>query len=210
AAGPHQGLSRDRPRERVASYLDPYRAAAWSGLHALQATYPPAAAASRVITSRSSDARNLIRMHSCAWYLVIPGTTRTKIVPALAPAAGSAPPSLAGALLARAPLAWVLSDLALSAEVALAGVALRSPLVAAVLPESAGTSLGTVVSAGLRAVGVIGGTAGGAAAGLAAFSAAAGFSVSGPADGAGRVLRISVGWPAARDKSGVRGAPALA
>src|SRR6185437_15749962 len=142
AAGPHQGLSRDRPRERVASYLDPYRAAAWSGLHALQATYPPAAAASRVITSRSSDARNLIRMHSCAWYLVIPGTTRTKIVPALAPAAGSAPPSLAGAL-----LAGVLSDLALSAEVTLAGVALRSPLVAAVLPESAGASLGTIVSA---------------------------------------------------------------
>src|SRR5215472_13052725 len=97
-----------------------------------------------VITSRSSGARNLIRMHPCAWYLVIPGTTRTDIVRASALAVGSGSRSFAEAASADV----VLAGLEL-AGLAPARVALP-PSVTVGLPEPAGASLGTVVSVGLR------------------------------------------------------------
>lgn len=137
-------------------------------------------------------------MHPCAWYLAIPGTTRTETVPAPAAEEGSGSRSLAEVV---------------SAEVEVAGLVLAGLLAdgvvpplsaAAVLPES-DASLGTVVSAGLRPVGVTGGVADGA---LTTVSADAGLSVGGFGGCAGNVLRTSVGRSAARARS-VRGWLAL-
>jgi hypothetical protein len=170
----------------------------------LQAAYPSLAAASSVISSRSSGARNLIRMQSCVWYLAIPGTTRTVIVPVFPPAPDAASSSLAGLVLA----AVVLAGVALAWLVLADDVVLGSPPVAAGLAESADVSFGTVVSAGLGPAWAVGEVTGGVG-GADSVALAAAVSLGGFVAGVGDVLRISVGRSAARGGS-ARDSPALA
>jgi len=145
-------------------------------------------------------------MHSCAWYLAIPGTTRTVIVPALAAAPDAGPSSLAGPV----PAGLVLAGLMLAGVALADDVVLGSPPVAAGLAEPADVSFGAVVSADLGPAWVVGGVTGGVAgADPAAVARAAGVSADGFVAGAGGVFRISVGRSAARDGS-ARGSLALA
>src|SRR5215469_11753087 len=139
-----------------------------------------------VITSRSSGARNLIRMQSCAWYLEMPGTTRTEMSAASFEAAGFA----FGSPLPTEP-------------------SLAPDPGSADLPEPPGPALGTVVPAGFRAgaAGLGGGLDGtGLAsaffgAGSAGLATGAG-ALSAGAAAAGGVPRASAGRSAARERSG--------
>lgn len=156
-------------------------------------------------------------MHPCAWYRAIPGTTRTVTMSAPAVAEGSDARSSAELVLAEVVLAEVVSVEVVPACLVLAalaglvvvvdGVALWPPSAVVGLPESVDVSLGTVVSVGVRPVGVTGGVADGVV-GVALSTAEAGLSDGGFGDGAGDVLRACVGRSAARDRS-IRGWPAL-
>jgi len=138
-------------------------------------------------------------MQSCEWYLAIPGTTRTVIVPVLAPAPDAAFSSLAGLVLAAVVLAAVVLAGGVLAWLVLADdVVLGSPPVLAGLAESAGVSLGTVVSAGLGPACVAGGVTGGVAGADTVALAAVGVSPAGFVAGVAGLLRISVGRSAAR------------